>query len=149
MYLSPSPSLVAVEAEKQYGKDKLKIYRSSFTPMYHGVTTRKTKCSMKLITVLPEEKVNLVNWACVCVLGKISTFRHFPMIMEEWGVGCNSHMLKNISPQTAPITMLMLSQHSERPLIMDSYQVIRWSKLAVKVVCVFSRMGCMELSHTI
>lgn len=45
------------EAVKQYGADKLKIYRASFTPMYHAVTTRKTKCSMKLITALPEEKV--------------------------------------------------------------------------------------------
>lgn len=57
--LSPSPFLSTAQAEKEYGKDKLKIYRSSFTPMYHAITTRKTKCSMKLITVLPEEKVSL------------------------------------------------------------------------------------------
>ena len=57
--LSLSLSLSLAQAEKEYGKDKLKIYRSSFTPMYHAITTRKTKCSMKLITVLPEEKVNL------------------------------------------------------------------------------------------
>ena len=42
-----------------YGKDKLKIYKSSFTPMYHAVTTRKTKTAMKLITLLPEEKVRV------------------------------------------------------------------------------------------
>lgn len=60
--LSPSPFLSTAQAEKEYGKDKLKIYHSSFTPMYHAITTRKTKCSMKLITVLPEEKVSL-NYA--------------------------------------------------------------------------------------
>ncbi|XP_064394075.1 glutathione reductase, mitochondrial-like [Halichondria panicea] len=49
--------LSEAEAEKMYGKDKLKIYKSSFTSMYHAVTTRKTKTAMKLITLLPEEKV--------------------------------------------------------------------------------------------
>ena len=59
LFLSLSAFHSTAQAEKEYGKDKLKIYRSSFTPMYHAITTRKTKCSMKLITVLPEEKVSL------------------------------------------------------------------------------------------
>ena len=42
-----------------YGRERLKVYRSSFTPMYHAVTTRKTKTAMKLITVLPEQKVSV------------------------------------------------------------------------------------------
>ena len=49
--------IYTAEAEKAYGADKLKMYRSSFTPMYHAVTKRKTKCHMKLICLLPNEKV--------------------------------------------------------------------------------------------
>jgi glutathione reductase (NADPH) len=49
--------LSQAEAEKKYGADKLKIYRSSFTPMYHAFTKRKTKFHMKLICLLPNEKV--------------------------------------------------------------------------------------------
>ena len=48
---------ISAEAEKEYGKDKLKIYRAKFTPLYHALTSRKTLCHMKLICVLPEEKV--------------------------------------------------------------------------------------------
>lgn len=44
-------------AAKEYGRDKLKIYTSSFVPLYHAVTTRKIKSHMKLICVLPNEKV--------------------------------------------------------------------------------------------
>ena len=49
------------EAEAKYGKDKIKMYTSDFTPMYFSVTTRKEKCQMKLICALPEEKVFFVN----------------------------------------------------------------------------------------
>jgi glutathione reductase (NADPH) len=49
--------MTEAEAEKAHGKDSLKIYRSSFTPMYHALTKRKTKCHMKLICLLPTEKV--------------------------------------------------------------------------------------------
>jgi glutathione reductase (NADPH) len=49
--------MTQAEAEKAHGADKLKIYRSSFTPMYHAITRRKTKCHMKLICLLPTEKV--------------------------------------------------------------------------------------------
>lgn len=45
------------EAKEKYGEDKLKIYRSAFTPMYHSVTQRKVKAFVKLICLLPDEKV--------------------------------------------------------------------------------------------
>lgn len=45
------------EAEKQFGKDSIRIYTSTFTPMYYAVTEAKYKCSMKLVCLLPEEKV--------------------------------------------------------------------------------------------
>ncbi|KAK7483158.1 hypothetical protein BaRGS_00025562 [Batillaria attramentaria] len=45
------------EAEKLHGKDKIKIYQTTFTPMYYAVTEIKHKCSMKLVCLLPEEKV--------------------------------------------------------------------------------------------
>jgi len=45
------------ECEKLYGKDKLKIYRSTFTPLYHALTLHKSKSHMKMICLLPTEKV--------------------------------------------------------------------------------------------
>eukprot|EP01097_Dermamoeba_algensis_P009595 TRINITY_DN680_c0_g1_i1.p1 TRINITY_DN680_c0_g1~~TRINITY_DN680_c0_g1_i1.p1 ORF type:complete len:315 (+),score=65.45 TRINITY_DN680_c0_g1_i1:520-1464(+) len=45
------------EAVHKYGKDKIKVYKSVFTNMYHALTTRKTKTAMKLVCVLPEEKI--------------------------------------------------------------------------------------------
>ncbi|XP_023573383.1 glutathione reductase, mitochondrial [Octodon degus] len=45
------------EAIHKYGKDNVKIYSTAFTPMYHAVTTRKTKCVMKMICANKEEKV--------------------------------------------------------------------------------------------
>ncbi|XP_050418903.1 glutathione reductase, mitochondrial [Patella vulgata] len=59
--------LTEAEAEKKYGKDKLKVYTSNFTPMYFAVTQHKEKCLMKLICVLPEEKVvglHMVGQGC-------------------------------------------------------------------------------------
>lgn len=47
------------EADAKYGADKIKVYRSTFTPMYYAMTETKVKCSMKLICLLPEEKVIL------------------------------------------------------------------------------------------
>ncbi|KAF6040929.1 GSR [Bugula neritina] len=49
--------LTEAEAKEKYGEDKLKIYRSAFTPMYHSVTQRKVKAFVKLICLLPDEKV--------------------------------------------------------------------------------------------
>ncbi|KAH3812400.1 glutathione reductase, mitochondrial-like [Dreissena polymorpha] len=49
--------LTQAEAEKAYGADNLKIYRTTFTPMYYAMTETKVKCSMKLVCLLPDEKV--------------------------------------------------------------------------------------------
>uniref|UniRef100_A0A8D2DHW8 Glutathione reductase, mitochondrial n=1 Tax=Sciurus vulgaris TaxID=55149 RepID=A0A8D2DHW8_SCIVU len=45
------------EAVNKYGKENVKIYSTTFTPMYHAVTTRKTKCVMKMVCANKEEKV--------------------------------------------------------------------------------------------
>nr|CAB3251027.1 glutathione reductase [Phallusia mammillata] len=45
------------EARKAHGDENIKIYTSSFNPMYHAMTERKTKCVMKLVCLLPTEKV--------------------------------------------------------------------------------------------
>uniref|UniRef100_A0A4X2KVE8 glutathione-disulfide reductase n=1 Tax=Vombatus ursinus TaxID=29139 RepID=A0A4X2KVE8_VOMUR len=45
------------EAISKYGKENVKIYVTAFTPMYHAVTRRKTKCVMKMVCALQEEKV--------------------------------------------------------------------------------------------
>ncbi|XP_074849950.1 glutathione reductase, mitochondrial isoform X1 [Carettochelys insculpta] len=49
--------LTEEEAVSTYGREKVKIYTTSFTPMYHAVTQRKTKCVMKLVCAGQEEKV--------------------------------------------------------------------------------------------
>ena len=49
--------LCTEEAVAKYGKDQIKLYTSSFTPMYHAVTERKSPCKMKMIVLLPTEKV--------------------------------------------------------------------------------------------
>ncbi|KAJ1204712.1 hypothetical protein NDU88_000151 [Pleurodeles waltl] len=49
--------LTEEEALVKYGKDNVKTFTTSFTPMYHAVTKRKTKCVMKLVCSGKEEKV--------------------------------------------------------------------------------------------
>lgn len=49
--------LTEEEANKSWGKENVKIYKTSFTPMYHSITTRKSLCIMKLVCVGKEEKV--------------------------------------------------------------------------------------------
>ncbi|XP_033760443.1 glutathione reductase, mitochondrial-like [Pecten maximus] len=49
--------LTEEEARTKHGDDKIKVYSSVFTPMYYAVAEEKHKCSMKLICLLPEEKV--------------------------------------------------------------------------------------------
>uniref|UniRef100_A0A667X1X9 Glutathione reductase, mitochondrial n=1 Tax=Myripristis murdjan TaxID=586833 RepID=A0A667X1X9_9TELE len=49
--------LTPEEAVKTRGKESVKTYKTSFTPMYHAITTRKTECIMKLVCVGKEEKV--------------------------------------------------------------------------------------------
>ena len=48
--------LTEAEARRQHG-DAVKVYSSSFVPLYHAMTTRKPKTLMKLITVGAEERV--------------------------------------------------------------------------------------------
>jgi len=45
------------EAIEKHGKENIRVYTTSFTPMYHAVTKRKTKTFMKLVCLLPNEKV--------------------------------------------------------------------------------------------
>ncbi|MCD4926378.1 glutathione-disulfide reductase, partial [Enterococcus faecalis] len=44
-------------ALEEYGEDQVKIYRSSFTPMYFALGEYRQKCDMKLICVGKEEKI--------------------------------------------------------------------------------------------
>uniref|UniRef100_A0A8C2INS0 Glutathione reductase, mitochondrial n=2 Tax=Cyprinus carpio TaxID=7962 RepID=A0A8C2INS0_CYPCA len=45
------------EAIKTWGKDSVKVYTTSFTPMYYAMTTRKSQCIMKLVCAGKNEKV--------------------------------------------------------------------------------------------
>ena len=45
------------EARAKFGDDKIKIYKSTFTPLYHALTQRKQLTKMKLVCAGPEEKV--------------------------------------------------------------------------------------------
>ncbi|XP_068449791.1 glutathione reductase, mitochondrial isoform X2 [Clinocottus analis] len=49
--------LTEEEAIKLRGKENVKIYKTSFTPMYHAITSRKSQCIMKLVCEGKEEKV--------------------------------------------------------------------------------------------
>ena len=44
-------------AVAEHGRDKIKVYQTSFTPMYFAMTERKQKAGVKLVTLLPNEKV--------------------------------------------------------------------------------------------
>jgi glutathione reductase (NADPH) len=44
-------------ARNDYGDDAVTVFRSSFIPMYHALTTAKPRCDMKLVTVGPEQRV--------------------------------------------------------------------------------------------
>ncbi|MBV8404948.1 MAG: glutathione-disulfide reductase, partial [Gammaproteobacteria bacterium] len=44
-------------ATARYGAEKLKIYRSSFVPLYHALTAAKPRSQMKLITAGPEQRI--------------------------------------------------------------------------------------------
>lgn len=49
--------LTEAAARDEYGDDAVKVYMSSFVPMYHALTERKPREQMKLVTVGPEEKI--------------------------------------------------------------------------------------------
>ena len=48
--------LTEVQARDRYGEG-VRIYRSSFVPLYHAMTERKPKVEMKLITIGPDERI--------------------------------------------------------------------------------------------
>lgn len=59
--------LTQEEAEQQYGKEKIKVYSTTFVPLYYALTETKVKCSMKLVCLLPEERViglHMVGQGC-------------------------------------------------------------------------------------
>ena len=45
------------EARVKFGNENVKVYQSTFTPMYFAMTERKQKCSMKLVCAGENEKV--------------------------------------------------------------------------------------------
>ena len=44
-------------AAQRHGAANLKVYRASFVPLYHGLTSTKPRSQMKLITVGPEQRI--------------------------------------------------------------------------------------------
>jgi glutathione reductase (NADPH) len=49
--------LTEPEARARYGHDAVKVFRSSFVPLYHAVTGAKPRTEMKLVTLGPEQRV--------------------------------------------------------------------------------------------
>ncbi|MBF0784262.1 glutathione-disulfide reductase [Muribacter muris] len=49
--------LTEPKAIEQYGAENVKVYQSSFTPMYSAVTQHRQPCRMKLVCVSAEQKV--------------------------------------------------------------------------------------------
>jgi len=44
-------------ARDDYGDEAVTVFRSSFIPLYHALTTAKIRCDMKLVTVGPKQRV--------------------------------------------------------------------------------------------
>jgi glutathione reductase (NADPH) len=44
-------------ARERYGAANITVFRSSFVPLYHALTTAKTRCDMKLVTTGPEQRI--------------------------------------------------------------------------------------------
>jgi len=49
--------LTEPEARARYGHDAVKVFRSSFVPLYHAVTGSKPRTEMKLVTLGPEQRI--------------------------------------------------------------------------------------------
>ncbi len=49
--------LTEPKAVEQYGAENVKVYKSSFTPMYSAVTQHRQPCRMKLVCVGKDEKI--------------------------------------------------------------------------------------------
>jgi glutathione reductase (NADPH) len=44
-------------ARARYGNDDVKVFRSSFVPLYHALTEAKPRTEMKLVTLGPEQRI--------------------------------------------------------------------------------------------
>jgi glutathione reductase (NADPH) len=55
--------LTEPEARQRFGDDAVKVYRSSFVPMYHALTEARPRTHMKLVTAGPEQRVVGVHLA--------------------------------------------------------------------------------------
>ena len=49
--------ITEAEARAKFGDDQIKVYTSTFTPLYHALTQRKQLTRMKLVCAGPDEKV--------------------------------------------------------------------------------------------
>jgi glutathione reductase (NADPH) len=49
--------LTEADAMEHYGEGKIKVYTSTFTNMFYALGSKKPKTVMKLVTLLPDEKV--------------------------------------------------------------------------------------------
>lgn len=49
--------LTEQQAIEQYGQEQIKIYTSSFTPMYSAITQHRQPCKMKLVCLGKQEKI--------------------------------------------------------------------------------------------
>lgn len=45
------------KAIEQFGADKVKVYQSTFTPMYSAITSHRQPCRMKLVCIGDEQKI--------------------------------------------------------------------------------------------
>ena len=52
-----SVGLTEKAARERYGAANITVFRSSFVPLYHALTTAKTRCHMKLVTAGPEQRI--------------------------------------------------------------------------------------------
>jgi glutathione reductase (NADPH) len=49
--------LTEAAARERYGDANIKVFRASFLPLYHVLTSAKPRCEMKLVTHGPEERI--------------------------------------------------------------------------------------------
>ncbi|QWQ39405.1 glutathione-disulfide reductase [Gemella sp. zg-570] len=60
VFAHPAIGTVGLTEEKaieKYGKDKIKVYKSSFTPMYSAITSHRQACVMKLVCLGEDEVI--------------------------------------------------------------------------------------------
>uniref|UniRef100_A0A674GBD3 Glutathione reductase n=1 Tax=Taeniopygia guttata TaxID=59729 RepID=A0A674GBD3_TAEGU len=87
--------LTEEEAVAIHGKDNVKIYNTSFTPLYHAVTQRKVKCVMKLVCAGKEEKVSAGQLGDSGDHGWLSSCPH---VVSSWAGIQFSHPKPKSSP---------------------------------------------------